>query len=110
MQYLNILRGVTSKDVEDYFGKEAEYERIQALCAFAAYHMRLGRSEVRDRTKRNDEFQQAASYLNQALKINVEEQLPHIGLGQLALAKVCGFLTADGLHNQFPNSLHAGRG
>jgi hypothetical protein len=88
-QYLYILKEGTSLEAEEYFGKKAEYERIQALCALAAYHTRLGRNEHKDRAKKNDEFQKATTYLNTARAINFEEQLPHIGLGQLALAKVC---------------------
>jgi hypothetical protein len=87
-QFKYILEEGTSADVEEYFGKKAEFERIQALCALAAYFMQLGRFEG-DRTKKNEEYQKALSFLHAARTINVEEQLPHIGLGQLSLAKAC---------------------
>eukprot|EP00884_Botryococcus_braunii_P015610 jgi/Botrbrau1/2732/Bobra.0164s0012.1 len=101
-QYLYILQEGTQPEVEHYFGKSAEFERIQIFCALASYHTRKGRIE-KDRAKKTEEFQLATTFLNTARGINVGEQLPHIGLGQLALAKgdlevaAASFTRAQGL-------------
>lgn len=97
-QYVCILEEGTSPEVEEYFGKTAEYERIQALCGLASFYMNRGRNEFRDKSKKNEDLQKAAGFLNAARSVNVEEQLPHIGLGQLALAKACQSTNLDLKH------------
>ena len=86
-QYLKILREGTSSEVEEYFGDAARAERLQIFCALAAYHTAAGRAE-QDRVTRNEHFARAAQLLGKARQIDYNEQLPALGQGQLALARV----------------------
>jgi len=59
---------------------------VQIHCALAAYHTAAGRAE-RDRATRGDHFSRAAGLLSAARQMQYDEQLPILGLGQLALAR-----------------------
>jgi hypothetical protein len=108
-QFLHILHEGTSDEVVEYFGDRAKYERIQIFCALASYYTSLGREE-RDRNKKSEAFNKAASHLQQAQRISLYEQLPKLGAGQLALAQVrpC-YVThfTSCFHPQLPSHSHS---
>ena len=86
-QFLQILTEGTGTDVEEHFGEGAKYERIQLLCALGSYHTTLA-SRSKERSAQNTSFATASTLFSSALKISYQELLPHLGLGQLALARV----------------------
>lgn len=88
-QFVRLLTEATSEEAAGYFGPTAKYERIQGLCSLAAFHMHQARSE-RAPAVRTEHLGKATEMLNAARKLDHEEQLPHLGIGQLALAKVRG--------------------
>ncbi|KAK9810525.1 hypothetical protein WJX72_012163 [[Myrmecia] bisecta] len=85
-QYLTVLNEGTSPEVEEYFGDKVKFERIQFLCALAAYYTALGKAE-KDRVARNEAFTKANGFWSKARHVDYNEQLPYIAAGQLALAK-----------------------
>lgn len=76
----------TGPEVEQYFA-ESHFERLQIHCATAAYQISRAQAE-KDRPARNEALAQATAALNKAISIDVNEQLPVLGLGQVALLKV----------------------
>lgn len=84
--FLHILSVATGPEVEQYFS-EARFERLQFHCAMAAYQLSNAQAE-KDRAAKNELLAQATASLNKAISIDVSEQLPVLGLGQVALAKV----------------------
>ena len=85
--YLKILTEGTSKEVADYFGASAQFERVQIFCALAAYYTAEARA-TQDRNAANLHFGRAAELLNSARGIDFQEQLVLLAVGQLALARV----------------------
>lgn len=84
--FLHILDVATGPEVEQYFA-ESKFERLQIHCALAAYHLSRGQAE-RARGPKAEALAKATAALNKAMTIDVNEQLPVLGLGQVALAKV----------------------
>lgn len=74
----------SSQDREE---DKAVPQRVQLLCAAAAFQTAQGRAE-RDRGARNEIFARAAGLLTQARALDHRELAPFLGSAQLALAKV----------------------
>lgn len=81
------MRSRTTAQVENYFGHKPIYEQIQFFCGSAAISIAKGRDE-KDKTRKTDFFSHASKQLNNAKILNDEEQLVHLGLGFLSIAKV----------------------
>lgn len=73
----------TQERVED----KAIPQRVQLLCAAAAFDTARGRAE-RDRGARNEIFARAGGLLTQARALDFNDQMPYLGNAQLSLAKV----------------------
>jgi hypothetical protein len=79
--------------VEQHFSSQERPEdraipqRVQLLCAAAAFDTALGRGK-RDRGARNEIFARAGGLLSQARALDFDNQLPSLGSAQLSLAKV----------------------
>jgi len=107
-QHLHILKEGTGAEVKEFFGDRDKFEQVQMHCALAAYHTAAGRAE-RDRTARTEHFARAATLLSDARRIAYEEQLPFLGLGQLAVARVrfpllsCLFSSQDAARTWCPS-------
>lgn len=86
-QFLQVLDEGTGSDVEQHFGESAKHERVQIFCALGAYHTTLAGTE-KDRATRQSQLTKASTFYSRALTISYQELLPHLGLGQLALARV----------------------
>lgn len=86
-QFLQIVTEGTGKEVEDHFGASAKYERIQLLCALGSYNTTQAGLQS-ERTAQNAYFATASTLFSKALAVSYHELLPHLGLGQLALARV----------------------
>ena len=84
--FLHILKEGTGPEVEEHF-VEAKFERLQMHCALASFYLNKA-ATMKDRTAKNNALTQATSHLNKGLGIDVNEQLPVLGLGQVALVKV----------------------
>ncbi|MCJ1422133.1 hypothetical protein MMC29_000012 [Sticta canariensis] len=85
-QFLQIVTEGTGAEVEEHFGASSTHERIQLLCALGSYHTTLGGTQ-KDRAAQNSHFATASSLFSRALTVSYQELLPHLGLGQLALAR-----------------------
>lgn len=77
----------TNEEVKRFFGKEPTYEQVLFNCGLASILIAKGKEE-KDLPRKQDNFNKAATYLTQAKNIDAKEQLPYIGAGLLALAKV----------------------
>ncbi len=86
-QYQKLLSFGTLKDVEDFYREKGKFESIQLLCELAATHVDAARSESNISSK-TDSFGKATNLLSRARQLDYQEQLPSIGLGELALARV----------------------
>ena len=86
-QFLQVLTEGTGSEVEEHFGDTAKYERIQCFCALGAYNTTLAGTK-KERAAQNSHFATASTLFSKALSISYQELLPHLGLGQLALARV----------------------
>ena len=84
--FLHILDEACGPEVEQHFF-EFKFERLQVYCAAASYHLNKAQMS-KDRAARNESLAKATSHLNKAMTIDVNEQLPVLGLGQVAKAKV----------------------
>ena len=84
--FVRLLNEATSEEAAGYFGEQAKYERIQGLCSLAAFHSHQSRVE-KERNVRSDLLAKANELLNTARKLDHEDALPHLGIGQLAMAK-----------------------
>lgn len=73
-------------EVEEHFS-DSKFERLQIHCAVASYHLSKAQM-AKDRAQKNDSLTVATNHLNKAITIDVNEQLPIMGLGQVARAKV----------------------
>ena len=62
-------------------------QRVQLLCAAAAFDTALGRCKL-DRGARNEVLARAGGLLSQARALDFHDQLPSLGSAQLSLAKV----------------------
>lgn len=88
--YLSVLREATSDAAAKHLGEETcRFERIQGLCSLAAYHALQSAAE-RDRKAKSDNLARANELLFKATRLDLHEGLPHLALGQLALAQVRG--------------------
>jgi len=89
-EFMHILFEGTSPevlaDVRSFFGKDPKYEQILFHCGLAALFIGKARDE-KDAVKKADLLHRAGSLLSNAQKIDPNEQLPYLGVGQLALAK-----------------------
>lgn len=85
--YVSVLTEATSDAAAAFLGGGAPFERIQGLCSLAGYHAVQGRAE-RDQKAKRDHVAAANELLFRATRLDLAEGLPHLGLGQLALAKV----------------------
>lgn len=63
------------------------FDRIQVLCCLAAYFVHQAVGE-RDRKVQSDLTTRASKLVYDALQLDLGEQLPHLVLGQMSLAKV----------------------
>ena len=85
--FLHILDVACGPEVEEYF-YDFRFQRLQIYCAVASYHLSKA-SMAKDRTEKTELLNKAVGHLNKAVTIDVDEQLPVLGLGQVAQAKVC---------------------
>lgn len=81
------IREEVLTEVEKFFGRKPIYEQIQFLCGLASLNIAKGREE-RDRQRRMEYLSVAAKYLGNAKLLDEREQLVHLGLGLLNVAKV----------------------
>lgn len=84
--FLHILDVACGPEVEQHF-YDSKFERLQVYCAAASYHLSKAQMSE-ERAVRNEALAKATSHLNKAMTIDVNEQLPLLGLGQVAKAKV----------------------
>lgn len=86
-------RHVGAPQVEQHFSGQEQPEdraipqRVQLLCAAAAFDTALGRCKL-DRGARNEVLARAGGLLSQARALDFHDQLPSLGSAQLSLAKV----------------------
>lgn len=83
--FLHILEVACGPEVEEIF-PDKKFERLQMFCAVASYHLSKARMAT-DWGVRNESLTVATERLNKAMTIDVNEQLPVLGLGQVAQAK-----------------------
>lgn len=99
--FLHIVKVACGPEVEQYFA-ESKFERLQIHCAAAAYQMSLAKA-AKERESKQKALTQATVHLNKAITIDYNEQLPILGLGQVALIKV-SFLLNISLQHMNPIS------
>eukprot|EP00191_Tetraselmis_sp_GSL018_P024283 CAMPEP_0177627260 /NCGR_PEP_ID=MMETSP0419_2-20121207/31106_1 /TAXON_ID=582737 /ORGANISM="Tetraselmis sp., Strain GSL018" /LENGTH=1041 /DNA_ID=CAMNT_0019128397 /DNA_START=74 /DNA_END=3200 /DNA_ORIENTATION=+ len=80
--FLRLMEEACSPEAEEFY--EA-YSRIRMFCALAAYYTHRGRTEKGH--QRNEAFNTARQLLQEARRIDFSEQLPVLGMAQLALAQ-----------------------
>jgi hypothetical protein len=86
-------RHAGAPQVEQHFSGQEQPEdraipqRVQLLCAAAAFDTALGRGKL-DRGARNEILARAGGLLSQARALDFQDQLPSLGSAQLSLAKV----------------------
>jgi hypothetical protein len=90
-QFLEIVREASSDEtlngIRKYFSREPTFERIQLLCALAAYLLEAARLE-RDPSSRAALVHQAEEHIRQAQALGGGEMLPCMAKAALALARV----------------------
>lgn len=86
-QFLTVLQEGTSKEVEEFFGDKARFERLQIFCGLGAYYAAKARRTT-NRVERTNTFSQARQHFTRARNIDPNDQLPYLGMGQLLLATV----------------------
>ena len=91
--FLYIIDVAGGPEVERYF-PDSRFERLQIHCAAAGYHLNLARG-AKDTSAKTASLNQATTHLNKAITIDYNEQLPMLGLGQVALEKVFSFIQAS---------------
>ena len=84
--FLHIIEVAGGAEVEEYF-PNSRFERLQIHCAAAGYHLNVARA-AKDLSAKTAALNRATGHLNKAITIDYNEQLPILGLGQVALAKV----------------------
>ena len=84
--FLHILTEACGPEVEDYFS-DSKFERLQIHCALASYYLSRA-SMAKETSEKTELLKKATSHLNTAVPIDIDEQLPVLGLGQIAQAKV----------------------
>ena len=99
-QYQKLLSFGTLKDVEDFYREKGKFESIQLLCELAATHVDAARAES-SRSSKTERLAQAATLLTRARQLDYQEQLPSIGLGELALARVSMPWHCSSIHQRF---------
>lgn len=97
-QYQKLLSFGTLKDVEDFYREKGKFESIQLLCELAATHVDAAKAES-SRSSKTERLAQAATLLTRARQLDYQEQLPSIGLGELALARVSMHGIAQASHS-----------
>jgi hypothetical protein len=73
--------------IRDYFKREPVFERVQLLCALAAYHTEAARAG-RDPGERLKLTQEAEQFVKQAETLRSSEMLPSMTRGFIAMARV----------------------
>ena len=86
--FLHILDVACGEEVEKYF-HDSKFERLHIHCAVASYHLSKAHM-AKASTEKNEQLNKATSHLNKAVTIDIDDQLPVLGLGQVAQAKVGG--------------------
>eukprot|EP00882_Tetradesmus_deserticola_P013086 GHRQ01013878.1.p1 GENE.GHRQ01013878.1~~GHRQ01013878.1.p1 ORF type:complete len:197 (+),score=78.10 GHRQ01013878.1:283-873(+) len=76
----------TLQGIRNYFHREPLFERVQLLCALAAYYTEAARAE-REQQERTRLGQQAEQYIRQAEGLRSSEMLPSMTRGFMAMAR-----------------------
>lgn len=85
-EFLHILGVACGEQAQDYF-KDSKFERLQIHCALASYQLSKAYM-AKESAERAELLNEATGHLNKAVTIDINEQLPVLGLGQVAQAKV----------------------
>ena len=67
----------------------SKFERLHVHCAIASYHLSMA-CMAEAAPEKTDQLSKATSHLKEAVTIDIDDQLPVLGLGQVAQAKVGG--------------------
>lgn len=81
------MPGAVLQGIRNYFQREPLFERVQLLCALAAYFTESTRAE-RDQQERARLGQQAEQFVRQAEGLRSSEMLPSMTRGFMAMARV----------------------
>ncbi|KAF6252058.1 hypothetical protein COO60DRAFT_560958 [Scenedesmus sp. NREL 46B-D3] len=88
--FVNIVQEAQNEEtlqgIRNYFHREPLFERVQLLCALAAYYTEAARAE-RDLQERARLGQQAEQFIRQAEGLRSSEMLPSMTRGFMAMAR-----------------------
>lgn len=86
-QALEILQSGTSEDTESNLQpQQYSHERVEMLCALADHSLSLARAAPQENA--SEHTNKAIFLLNKARKLEYDDMLIHIGLGQANVVKV----------------------
>lgn len=97
--YTKLLKSLISEAALQHRSPQAKFIHVQALCSLADLQQQQARL-TEDQEKKRVLFAEANKLYFDAQKVDHQEMLPHLGLGELSLSKVCClYLFLSGLCN-----------